>query len=107
MRILVFPAEERMAVAEADDLKRFQVDVHGEVTEPGLNRALGGLGYADGVEHVWVSVDELVRSSGRAEDPEWYSAFGKMVEYAGSKGWTDGDGSHLRAHVVPVAGASA
>ncbi|WP_168701629.1 hypothetical protein [Gordonia paraffinivorans] len=93
-------------MADADDLKRFQVDVHGEVTEAGLNRALGGLGYAEGVEHVWVSVDELVRSSGRADDADWHSAFRKMVEYAGSKGWTDDDGTRLRAHIVQVAGAT-
>ncbi|MBD0863837.1 hypothetical protein IA539_21950 [Gordonia sp. zg691] len=102
MRILVFPEEGRSTIAEPDDLKKFHVEVHGEGGEDDLSRALGQLGRTEGAEHAWIFIEELLRASGRADDETWRAAFGQMVDYAASKGWTDADGESLRAHIVAV-----
>ncbi|MCR8898063.1 hypothetical protein NWF34_14030 [Gordonia sp. GONU] len=96
----MFPAETRMMVSEPDDMRRFHVEVHGEWTQEGITRALGQLGRAESTQHAWISIEELIRVSGREHDEAWRTSFGGMVAFATSKGWTDPDGKVLRAHIV-------
>lgn len=52
---------------------------------------------ADEPGHVWVSTAWI-----RAEvhgDAQWAAGFDAMVDFAGSKGWLDADGSHILGHI--------
>ena len=95
MFVRVDAAAGRSELHEADDLQRLHVELVGG-DEPGAAAAaLGDLGRVDG-EHAWLDIAAL-RAAGPA-DPGWVERFDAMIEYARSKGWTDGAGA-VRAHV--------
>jgi hypothetical protein len=51
-------------------------------------------------DHVWVDVAAL-RAQGIAlvDDPSYPERFDAMIAYAQRKGWLDGDGTRVRAHI--------
>ncbi|MGU3501378.1 hypothetical protein [Mycobacterium sp. C31M] len=49
-------------------------------------------------EHSWVDPDDLTALAGRTDDPQWRQQLAGMIDYAGAKGWLDGQG-RIRAHV--------
>jgi hypothetical protein len=100
---------------EHQDLQRLSVQaVPGQLVDGAGQRALGALATAMSVHDVGTVApdgDVLVRAdvlhhlateaARRDEislDPAWEAGFTGMVEFATTKGWTDGVGS-LRAHV--------
>ncbi len=88
-------------LAEADDLRRFSVNVAASPdTLPALAEALGGTVAFDGAEHAWVSVEWLIAASGRADSTEWRAGFDGMVAYAAKQGWMRADPAAIRGHVV-------
>jgi hypothetical protein len=46
-----------------------------------------------------VPVDTIHRLAVDRVGPGWSDDFRKMIEYAASKGWTDEEGTRVRAHV--------
>ncbi len=52
-----------------------------------------------GDRHLMVPVDTIHRLAADRVGPGWSDDFRKMIEYAASKGWTDEDGTRVRAHV--------
>lgn len=50
--------------------------------------------------HTWVDPRSLTELAGRAGDAAWEDKLGRMISYAQTKGWLDGQG-RLRAHVEP------
>ena len=52
-------------------------------------------------DHVWVSAEVVRRMAAARVDEGWDERFAAMVDHAGSKGWLDGEGTHIRAHVEP------
>jgi hypothetical protein len=91
---------ERSQVRECDDLKRFSVVVEDGANDEEIARALGPLGTLDSSTHAWVSIARLRAECGHDGDAGWSEAFDAMVRFAASKGWIDGTGAHLRAHLV-------
>jgi hypothetical protein len=93
MRIRV-GSDGAVALEDPDDFKRFDI-----LAAPGapLDRALQGIARVDGA-HAWVSPDALRRLAPQAGTPAWEDGFRKMLDYAGSKGWTDAQGA-VRAHI--------
>lgn len=89
----------RAELCDAEDLKGLRVDIvggqGGEGDADEAARALGELGHLDG-EHAWLRIGAL-RAAGPS-DPAWQQQFDAMIDYARTKGWTDGAGS-VRAHV--------
>lgn len=89
---------------EAGDFTAFDVRVFGGSRETALD-ALGDDGSAAAEEdHVFVAVDR-VRSLARIAlgdgvDFAWESGFKGMLDYAGSKGWMNDDGSSIKGHLV-------
>ncbi|MEW2506890.1 hypothetical protein AB0878_41195 [Amycolatopsis sp. NPDC047767] len=97
---VVISAERRPTVVEAGELTSLSVERAEGVTEAGVDAALRGAAAgtaADG--HAWLSVAWL-RGAGPDDDPQWTQAFGKMIAYAASKGWTDPRQESVRAHLA-------
>ena len=51
-------------------------------------------------EHVWLDI-AVARAAGAeaADDAGWAARYDGMIAHATEKGWTDGNGTHVRAHV--------
>ena len=88
-------------VCEATDLKSLSVRV-----DPGvdLSSNLGTLGTPDpDGAHVWLHIDVL-REAGATtvtDDTDgWRTGFDGMIAYATKGGWTDADGTSVRAHIA-------
>ena len=56
--------------------------------------------FDDDGEHVWIDI-AVARAAGTeaTDDADWSAGYDGMIAYATSKGWTDGAGTHVRAHV--------
>lgn len=88
-------------LADPDNFQQFHVVVPGGDLEGSL-RVLGADGAdADLADHIWISVAAIRRWAGERGDSDWEAGFGKMLEYAGSKGWLDDDATHIQAHIEP------
>ena len=56
--------------------------------------------HGDGSDgHVWLDVAELARRAAPDDDAAWREGFAAMIRYASDLGWTDEDGTLVRAHV--------
>jgi hypothetical protein len=99
MLIRVVPRQQRAAVQQADDLKRFSVVVVGGASDEELESALAPLARLESCAIAWVSIERLRAACGRDDDAAWSRAFDEMVEFAASKGWVDETGTALRAHL--------
>jgi len=90
-----------VSLAEPDDLGSFKVLALSPEPDPGaLAGALDGVGTIAEDGDVFIAVDAVRRLAGaRADDPAWSEGFGKMLAYAGSKGWMDPSGTAIQAHV--------
>lgn len=93
--ILRVTADGLVTLEDADDLKHFHL-AGVAPADPGALRA-AGIELDDDLGHGWVEPDAVRRLAGPDVDAEWSAAFGDMVGYAASKGWTDASG-RLRAH---------
>jgi hypothetical protein len=96
----IYVDRERSQVRECDDLKRFGIVVEDRATDEEIARALAPLGSLDSSTHAWVSIDRLRAACDRDDDAAWGEAFDAMVQFAASKGWVDGTGLLLRAHLI-------
>ena len=93
-------------VEDAGNLKQLHAEFRGVSDRTGAQViAASGLGSAD-EEHAWLDVsalraagDESVRAAG-GDAADWARQFDAMIAYAASKGWTDPDGSRVRAHII-------
>src|SRR5487761_1136380 len=86
-------------VEEAADLRRLEVWSRGR-----LGGALPAVASSvDGDDdHVWLDISALRGLGGVGRDADWHRQFDEMIAYAASKGWIDGAGSAVRAHIVPI-----
>jgi hypothetical protein len=95
MFLRVDTAAGRSELCDADDLQRLSVQLDGGDDAAATSLALASFGRLDG-EHAWLRVDAL-REAG-PDDPAWRQRFDAMIDFAGSKGWTD-DAGAVRAHI--------
>ncbi|MFC5993926.1 hypothetical protein ACFQE5_06855 [Pseudonocardia hispaniensis] len=58
---------------------------------------LGELLPGDG--HLMVPVDTIRRMAAERVGPSWPDELAKMIDYAARKGWTNDDGTRVRAHI--------
>lgn len=97
MFIRIDAASQTSRLEEPEDLKKFHVQLDGELEEAALAALLAPWGALDG-EHAWIAPASLqAAASGRVSE-SWPGAFEAMVAYARTKGWCDGEG-RLRAHL--------
>ena len=97
MIVRIDPAGVRLD--EPDECGRFHVQVAEGVTDLAGALAAADVGTLADDEHAWVRVDAVRRlAEGRVPD-DWPSRFDGMLRYAASKGWLDGEGSAIRAHL--------
>lgn len=102
----IYVNRERSGVRECDDLKRFSVVVEDGASDEEVASALAPLGTLDSSTYAWVSIARLQAACDRDGDAAWREAFDAMVQFAASKGWVDGTGLRLRAHLVRSAEAT-
>ncbi len=91
--IIDVDAAGKVSLTEADNFRGFKV-ISRVADKAKLGEALRSAGRYDG-EHAWISKTWLVREA--PKDPNWRSEFDKMVAFAQSKGWVEGEA--IRAHV--------
>ena len=90
-----------VTLEEPDDCGRFHVEVVGGHDERGVGDALGaaGVGRLGEGGAAFVAVDAVRRlAAGRVADG-WDDEFGKMVDFARSRGWLDAAGEAIQAHI--------
>ncbi|MCB9596878.1 MAG: hypothetical protein H6719_29415 [Sandaracinaceae bacterium] len=98
MIITVDCAAGRVSLEQPDVFTQFHVAATGG-DAAAVVAALGADGKAADDEHVFVAVESIrAWARGRVGD-DWEVGFGKMVDYARSKGWLDEAGTHIRAHL--------
>ena len=85
-----------VSLHEASDCKRLQVESV-DAARAGSALEAAGAGRPLDAEHVLLDVDWLAHNSAGIADPD---AFGAMVAYAVSKGWSTIDGKAVRAHLA-------
>lgn len=95
MIVVVDGAAGRVSLADADNLKALSVELR---DCDAASADLGDLGRVED-EHAWLDIARLRALSPLAADAEWNAGFDATMAYAGSKGWTDESGTHVRAHL--------
>lgn len=93
----------RITLEQPDDFTAFHVAVAGgDVADERLAGALAPHGRLEG-DHAWIEVDAVRALAGEAATTEaWQAGFDAMVDYARSKGFLDGSGDAIRAHLEPA-----
>ncbi len=94
--IVVLTAHQSPHLTDLDRLDRLHAELHGVLDDV----RMGELCEIADDEHVWLDV-ALARVAGiaAATDPAFGDGFDAMISYAGSKGWLNDAGTHVRAHV--------
>jgi len=92
--IIAVDASGKVALNEADNFRGFKV-VSALTDKAKLGDALRAAGRYDG-EHAWITKAWLIAQA--PKDANWRGEFDKMVAFAQSKGWVEGDA--IRAHVA-------
>jgi hypothetical protein len=100
MRVM-FDPEGHISLQEIDDFAGFAA--HAACTGEALDAGLTGAGRRENDAHLWIN-REWILANGRPADPQWRAAFEKMIAFAESRGWVDGDGA-IRVHLVRRQGA--
>ena len=88
----------RASVEDVHNLKQLRAEFRG-VSDGQAAEALrlAGLGTIDG-DYAWLVADAL-RAAGDGSS-SWTADFYGMLAYAKTRGWTSGDDSQVRAHIV-------
>ncbi|WP_334143519.1 hypothetical protein [Rhabdothermincola sp.] len=107
MYLRIDPVTGELSLEEPDDFSRFHLEVPGNRSPEEVAALLQRLDVGRAVEgdpdRMWISVDAVQHLSAGAVGEDWLSGFEGMLAYARSKGFLDGPGTHVRAHVVRAA----
>lgn len=87
----------QVSLGEAENLRGLSVELR-SCDASQAEALLGDLGRLDG-DHIWLDIGLLKALSPLAGDTEWADGFDGVMKYAESKGWLDGAGTHVRAHI--------
>lgn len=98
MIIDVDRAAASVTVVEPDVLDAFSARSD-TLDDAAVGAAMGPAGRAAGDAHVWVDAAWIRSQVGDTAGADWGDRFDAMVAYAASKGWTDGTGTHIKAHL--------
>jgi hypothetical protein len=93
--IVDFSPEAGLTLVEADDFQRFKLRIR---DGGGHLPVLPGIVFVDEANAL-VSIDAVTRLPGAPDTQAWRTGFGKMVDYAATKGWIDSATNAIRAHV--------
>jgi hypothetical protein len=93
---------DRAELVDPEDVRSFSAVCPPELTHDELAASVrrDGLGeLLPGDTHLMVPVETIRRMAAGRVGPGWPDDLAKMVDYAAGKGWTDEDGSRVRAHI--------
>jgi len=90
-----------VGLAEAADCTRFNVTARGPGGQAALDAALqaASAGRMAAYGDARVAVAAVRSLAAGSVGPQWEDDFAAMLGYARSKGWMDGDGTEIQAHV--------
>ena len=93
---------DRVELADPEDVRSFSAAcppglTHDELVDSVRRAGLGEL--LPGDTHLMVPVEAIRRLAAGRVGPGWPDELAKMVDYAAGKGWTDQDGTRVRAHI--------
>ena len=87
-----------LALGDADDFKGFKLRLRAAA---GARPDLPGIAYVDD-DNVLVDPGLVGALPGAPETDAWREGFGRMVDYAATKGWVDERTGAIRAHVERI-----
>lgn len=88
------------ALREADDFRRFHVEIDAPEARFEAIRASGRLDFA-GPKEAWVPVQALLAADGAPDDAEWQGKLDAIIEKVRPHGWIrDSPTFGIKAHVV-------
>jgi hypothetical protein len=93
---------DRTELVDPQDVRSFSAACASELTHDELAERVrhDGLGeLLPGDTHLMVPVETVRRMAEGRVGPGWAADLAGMVEYAAGKGWTDRDGTRVRAHI--------
>jgi hypothetical protein len=96
--VKVVVSADAVELVEADDTKRFHVEVREDADVAAVLDTSGAGTLADDGEHAFIDIG-WVRTNAVAVGPQWDQEFGAMLDFARSKGWVDEGSSSIRAHL--------
>lgn len=97
MFILIDASRGASRLEQPEELRKFHVEIEGELDEVALAAALAPWGKLEG-DHAWIAPAALREAAAGRVDEGWGAKFQGMVDYAASRGWCDAEG-RLRAHL--------
>ncbi len=99
--MIVDISDTAVALTEPDDCGRFHVRIPSGLPVEALDAILAsaGAGQRRGTDKVAVNVAWL-RASAHEVDPDWADRFGRMLAFAGTKGWLTDDGAAVYGHIA-------
>ena len=97
--------DQQPRLEQPEDLRSFKLVIDAEKsTLAPIQAAFSKAGRIENSEIAWVSETWLRAESPLRDDPKWLEGFGKMVEYAKTKGWVHPTDGTIRAHIEWGAG---
>lgn len=91
-------ADDRITLEDPDTFTAFHVVAPGR-DAASVAATIGGDARADEQGHVWLPIAQLHRLGEAHGGAEWRAGFDGMIAWAASKGWVEGDGTLVRAHL--------
>ena len=87
-----------MELVDAEDCKKFHVEVRGDVDVAAVLDTSGAGKLAEDGEHALIEIG-WIRQHASGVGAQWEQAFGGMLDYARTKGWIDESDSAIVAHL--------
>jgi hypothetical protein len=86
-----------LELVEADDFRRFHVQLVGSADVAAAAAALQPVGRLDG-DVAWIRLEGLRQLAGERRTPRWEAELARMLEFAKARGWLSADGREIQAH---------
>ena len=90
-----------MELVDAEDCKKFHVEVRGDVDVAAVLDTSGAGKLAEDGEHALIEIG-WIRQHATGVGAQWEQDFGGMLDYARGQGWIDEGTSSIVAHLERV-----
>lgn len=98
---MIVVEDDSVELVEAEDCKRFHVEVRGDVDVAAVLDTSGAGQLAEDGEHALIEIG-WIRQHASGVGAEWEQEFGGMLDYARGKGWIDEGTSSIVGHLERV-----
>lgn len=95
---MIVVTDDSVELVDAEDCKRFHVEVRGDADVAAVLDSTGAGTLADDGEHARIDIG-WVRQHAVGTGPQWEQDFATMLDFARGKGWIDEGDSAIVAHL--------